>query len=364
MLKQAHTSPWQIQIFRGASDALPAEVAAAWDRLANANGQSTIFQDREFVELWSSYVAVPSGGRLFVCYAKSADGQVEVVLPMVQILGSARSLWAKRVLAAGEPNFDYQEPLVSSRALFAEYRAAFWESFSNALSRIGIARFTVARISADFSPDNAERDASEKSWKTNLAGFHTWESFISTRPKSLRGDIGRQMRRLATTGAVRFHVYEAHEVEQASLDFEEFKSCYQELWYGEPASGLFNRPGLEAWYRSLIEEYLPTGILHFSRLLCGNQVIAWHFGFLHHGVLHWYKPTYRKQFAHLSPGKLLLAKVIEEGIRRGWKAVDYGPGMEPYKLQWANDSAEMFRWEWNYIGGINRIVNWGRRYLS
>jgi CelD/BcsL family acetyltransferase involved in cellulose biosynthesis len=363
MLKEVHSDSWQIQIFRGEPDALPPEVAAAWDRMACENSQSTIFQDRKFVGLWSRHKSSASRGRLFVCYARSADG-VEVLLPMVQIPGSARSLWTRRVLAAGEPNFDFQDPLVSSKERFSERRVVFWEAFRNELVRLGFCRFTIARTHREYLPDYCERDASEQTWKSCLNGFQSLDQFLSARSSNLRGDVNRRIRRINDVGHIEYEVFQPRRVVEAKHELSAMQRSYEELWEGQPAASLFQTPGLDAWYRVLIEQYLPTRTLHFSRLLCGDQVIAWHFGFLHHGVLHWYKPTYGKKFAHLSPGKVLLAKVIEEGILRGWKAVDYGPGMEPYKLQWANESAEMFRWEWSGNTGINRIVNWLRRQRS
>lgn len=361
MLNQVHAIPWQIQIFRGKCDALPPEVAAAWDRLAIADGQSTIFQDRKFVELWSSHKSSATGGRLVVCYAKSAEGELEVVLPMVQIPGTARSLWTRRLLAAGEPNFDFQDPLVSSTERFSENCASFWEAFRNELVRLGFCRFTIARTHREYLPESCQRDASEQTWKSCLNGFQSLDEFLSARSSNLRGDVNRRLRRIKDIGPVVYEVFSPDSVVEANQELKAMQRSYEELWEGQPAASLFRTPGMDCWYRALIETYLPKGTLHFSRLLCGDQAIAWHFGFLHHDVLHWYKPTYGKTFAHLSPGKLLLAKVIEEGIRQGWKAVDYGPGMEPYKLQWANDSAEMFRWEWNDNGGLSWIVNWFRK---
>ncbi len=95
--------------------------------------------------------------------------------------------------------------------------------------------------------------------------------------------------------------------------------------------------------------------------MLNGEPLAWHFGFLHQNVLHWYKPTYRKEYANLSPAKFCLQKVFENGIQQNWSCIDYGPGMEPYKLQWANASFDVFRWEWRRNSNTNRILNFARR---
>lgn len=362
MLNETRSNPWRIKIFRGEPDTLPTEVKSAWDSMSTTDNQSTIFQDRRFVGLWFSEKSVANGGRLVVCYARSTDDQLEAILPMVQIPGSIRSLWTKRLLAAGEPNFDFQDPLVSSRNSFFQRRVTFWEAFRSELAKIGFSRFTIARTHREYLPDHCERDASEQTWKSSLEGFHSLDEFLSARSSNLRGDVKRRLRRINDIGSVEYNIFPPDSIAEASQELNLMQRAYEDLWEGKPAASLFRAPGMATWYRSLIQTYLPTGTLHFSRLLCGGQAIAWHFGFLHHGVLHWYKPTYGKKFASLSPGKILLAKVIEEGVRRGWKAVDYGPGMEPYKLQWATESAQMFRWEWNSSNGISRIVNQVRQH--
>jgi CelD/BcsL family acetyltransferase involved in cellulose biosynthesis len=364
MLKEFQSNSWSLEIFQGEPEMLPQQWAETWDRLACQNTQATIFQEREFVTQWYKDGPGIIDGKFQICLGSHSPSGLQLILPMIQLPRSVASLWIKRCLAAGEPNFDYQEPLVSSGPLFKEHRESFWTAFGKVLFEAGIVRFTSARMSAEVSPRHAQRDASEKAWRSNLADAGTWAAFICTRAKSLRGDISRQLRRLEQKGPVRFLVYQPHEVQQCLSGFEEFKTCYRELWRGQPAERMFLRPGLEAWYRALIATHLPAGRLHFSRLQCGDETVAWHFGFLHHGVLHWYKPTYQKDFSPFSPGKLLLAKVIEEGIRLGWQAVDFGPGMEPYKLHWANESTEMFRWEWNSNRGVNRIVNWVRNRRS
>lgn len=364
MLEEAVTDPWQIQIHRVDERSLPAEIEVAWDRLAADNKQSTIFQDRGFVELWSNHKSRASGGRLLVCYAKSSDEPVEIVLPMVQVPGAARSLWIRRFYAAGEPNFDFQDPLVSSLERFCERRDAFWNGFTKALMTIGCSRFTITRTHREFLPDQCERDASEQTWKSSLGGFESLDHFLSARSSNLRGDVNRRMRKMSAEGSMAYEIFSPDQIGEANAELAVMQRSYEKLWEGQPASSLFHMPGLLAWYRALIAHYLPKGTLHFSRLICGGEPVAWHFGFLHHGVLHWYKPTYRKEYAHLSPGKVLLAKVIEEGIRRGWGAVDYGPGMEPYKQQWGNETSEMCRWEWNSVAGVSGIVDLIRRRWS
>ena len=364
MHNEAQASVWEVKIVSGEPEKLPREVAAAWDRLALDNSQSTIFQDREFVTLWFSHKVRVSGARLLICYAKSTECSLEVVLPMVHLRGSPRSLWTRRLLAAGEPNFDFQEPLVSSKAGFSESCVSFWKTFTAVLIKNGYSRFTIARTHRQVLPDQCERDASKHTWKSSLSGFQSLDQYLVERSSNLRGDVNRRMRRMNDAGIVAFEIFSAAQLHEASQELRVMQQSYEELWKGQPAAALFQTPGTLSWYRALIERYLPTGMLHFSRLLYGGEPIAWHFGFLHHGILHWYKPTYRKNFAHLSPGKVLLAQVIQEGICQGWKAVDYGPGTEAYKQQWANECSDMFRWEWNGNVGISRLVNWVRRHRS
>ncbi len=125
------------------------------------------------------------------------------------------------------------------------------------------------------------------------------------------------------------------------------REAYERLWLNTPSADLFQQPGTFHFYQELLSNHLLDSLVHFSVLRLNGQSIAWHFGFLHRKVLHWYKPTYDVEFRDLSPGKVLLAELVQLGISSNWREIDLGCGTEPYKYDWTSSERKLRKWYWN-----------------
>ncbi len=75
----------------------------------------------------------------------------------------------------------------------------------------------------------------------------------------------------------------------------------------------------------------------FAKLKFGNQTVAYHIGYKYKGHFYYTRPTFDLRFAHLSPGKLLLAELIKREIERGAKIFDLGRGSNEYKYWFGNE---------------------------
>jgi CelD/BcsL family acetyltransferase involved in cellulose biosynthesis len=72
-------------------------------------------------------------------------------------------------------------------------------------------------------------------------------------------------------------------------------------------------------------------IIH-TRLMVGDQPVAWNYGFQFAGSWFWYQPTFDCHFQQYSPGFCLLSKIVEEACDTpGMNFVDLGLGAEGYK---------------------------------
>ena len=76
--------------------------------------------------------------------------------------------------------------------------------------------------------------------------------------------------------------------------------------------------------------------LHLSALRCGDTNVSYGLGFFSDKWLQWYRPTYKIAYHNLSPGKVHIALLLEEGCENHWNGFDFLTGAEPYKLQWSN----------------------------
>ena len=83
------------------------------------------------------------------------------------------------------------------------------------------------------------------------------------------------------------------------------------------------------------------GWVAVTRMMSGDKVFAWNYGFQFAGTWFWYQPTFDSDLEKYSPGFCLLAKVVEEAAENpSFKVVDLGLGTEEYKERFANQSRE------------------------
>ena len=68
-----------------------------------------------------------------------------------------------------------------------------------------------------------------------------------------------------------------------------------------------------------------------SALYAGDELIAAHLGMRNGSVMHWWFPTYNRQFMSYSPGIILLAKLAQAASSLGIERIDLGKGDERYK---------------------------------
>lgn len=84
-----------------------------------------------------------------------------------------------------------------------------------------------------------------------------------------------------------------------------------------------------------------SGWLVLSRMMSGEKVLAWNYGFRFQDTWFWYQPTFDSDLEKYSPGFCLLAKLIEEAaISPSLSIVDLGLGAEQYKERFANQTRE------------------------
>jgi CelD/BcsL family acetyltransferase involved in cellulose biosynthesis len=115
----------------------------------------------------------------------------------------------------------------------------------------------------------------------------------------------------------------------------------------------------EPWARAALHDFHDredpqcTGVL--STLRAGDDVVAIHFGVTRGTILHYWFPAYDSDFAKLSPGLVLLHRMISAAPGHGIKLVDLGRGDQEYKRRLANGE---------YLVAEGRIPVRGRVYRA
>ncbi|HLV85631.1 MAG TPA: GNAT family N-acetyltransferase [Candidatus Sulfotelmatobacter sp.] len=97
------------------------------------------------------------------------------------------------------------------------------------------------------------------------------------------------------------------------------------------------RPERRAFLAELARLLSGSRSILLTRMISGQRVFAWNYGFQFQGTWFWYQPTFDSDLEKYSPGFCLLAKVIEEAAANpSLRIVDLGLGAEDYKERFAN----------------------------
>jgi CelD/BcsL family acetyltransferase involved in cellulose biosynthesis len=84
-----------------------------------------------------------------------------------------------------------------------------------------------------------------------------------------------------------------------------------------------------------------AGWMVCTRMMSGERVFAWNYGFQFHGTWFWYQPTFDSALEKYSPGFCLLSQLVGAAAQdANLQQIDMGLGAEEYKERFANQTRE------------------------
>ncbi|MBI5420019.1 MAG: GNAT family N-acetyltransferase [Deltaproteobacteria bacterium] len=263
-------------------------------------------------------------GFLFLCRRENTGGwellggeQVSDSLGPVVASGQEGTFWAELLRSAGD--------LLSEGPLCLPNLV----EGSPALSLLpGICR------DQGFSFDLAELDRSPY-----ISLPRTFEDYLGGLGKKERHELRRKLRRAAEAEpGLSFRV--TGTPEELSRDFPSFVALHR---MSTPAKRRFMDDRMERFFRKVAEGFFTAGQLRLAFLRGTRGDVASAFQIEYDGALLLYNSGYDPGFGGggMSPGLVLLARCLEDAIRRGLREFDFLRGRERYKYD---------------LGGRDRIV--------
>jgi CelD/BcsL family acetyltransferase involved in cellulose biosynthesis len=323
-------SPISIQLIDRSAD-IPLD-AAAWNSLVARNETNSVFQTYEWFDAW--WRTFGGGHRLFFLVLWR-NGEV---VGFAALMLRRRLLRGSRLEFVGTGNADYQDfvllPEHKEAAMvaicdFLQGHAAQWRSAW--LCNVPAHSSTVVhlqRIGAAHQLHLIDHAVMRCPSLQLQSEGHEAEKLLK------KYSLKRPGNWFASRGEVKFrHVSSASEI-QAMLPvfFDQHVRRYREA----KRASLFEKPKQRSFYLALAAAFHSAGWLLFSVVEFKGQPIAFHFGFDYFGSIVWYKPSFEVAYAEHSPGLLLTRKLIEDGMSRQRRELDFTIGDEPFKDRFAN----------------------------
>ncbi|OEY67756.1 hypothetical protein BG841_15850 [Marinobacter sp. X15-166B] len=144
--------------------------------------------------------------------------------------------------------------------------------------------------------------------------------------------------------------------------FEEFLILNEKRATERGIQSSVARDSFRQHHRRVIEN-LPNARIYCLRL--DGDTIAVVYGFLFAARFFYYQVAHDPAYGHLSPGKVLLFRVMTVCAEQGCKEFNFLQGNEAYKSFWADQSRPLFQlklekdnWRVWLLRRFNRTKNW------
>jgi CelD/BcsL family acetyltransferase involved in cellulose biosynthesis len=302
-----------------------------WDRLLAGSRADTVFLLSDWLRAWHETL-----GR-----------GVDLVLPQVRREGRlvAAAAFARRdgtLEFAGKGPSDYADVVVSSELPPDEAGRMVGRLLDAA--RRAVPGFRVARLArvqrdesvlpgAVFAPSSAYFATEERRVPAPTMDMSAVEDRLAK--KSLK----RHEKSLEKMGALTCET--VREAGRILPQLDEFFDQHVRRWDRTEWPSLFLAEDQRAFYRRFTETLGASGVLRFTAIRLDGKLVAGHYGFHYAGRFTWYKPTYEPGLSKVSPGEVLLKRLLELAREEAAGEFDFTLGDEAFKLRFATRSREV-----------------------
>ncbi len=317
------------------NEILHRDYLARWLSLSQGDvgNPASPFFHPEVVMAWVEGMGGQDRVQPFFLMARSDSGG-SAFLPLARLKTGWKQGWVRRLRPAGDRFFDYHDPCFANAR--SDEMDMFWQELLPRLQGLEgdwHDELDLPRIRFAHARNDTNWQLSDKSPFVKLDAYADFDAYLRSRPKSLRGDARRQIRRLSETGEVAYRVHD-HDSLGEVLDWIPELEREREAKY--PGARLPS-----GYLARLAHGMSPNSPVHCSSITLDGKSISWHIGFCWQGVMYWYVPIYDAAFSAWSPGKIHLYFAIEDAYRTGVHTFDFLRGQETYKAGWTD--SEEFR---------------------
>jgi CelD/BcsL family acetyltransferase involved in cellulose biosynthesis len=285
------------------------DLAAAWDRLAEAASEPNPFAERWCLQS-ALHLLDPERHARLVMVRDGSDGPVIGIMPVAAATHYGR-LPLRHVTGWAHPNHFLGSPLVR-----AGFESLFWSILLGWCDAVPWARtmLHVPRLAEDGPLHCALVDVArvrggeaevvhreERALlDSDLSPTDYWDAAV--RPKK-RKELRRQANRLAEQGEVRFRRWQAGEAIDPWIDA--FLDLEAHGWKGRAGSALASHSDTEAWFRAILAGAAEAGRLDMRALDLDDRPLAMLINFVSPPGGFSFKTAFDEDYARFSPGVLL-----------------------------------------------------------
>lgn len=176
------------------------------------------------------------------------------------------------------------------------------------------------------------KPAEQPPWIALDGGAETFEASLSAKWKS---NLRNREKRIGALGTCVHRIVSGPAADLRSR-LDECFALEASGWKGAEGSAIASHPITRRFYRTIAEDAAAAGTLRLHTLDSGGRLVAFQLDLEEHGVEYVLKIGYEPELSKLSPGGLLLRRVIASAIARGLTRVDLLGDDMPWKRDWTD----------------------------
>jgi CelD/BcsL family acetyltransferase involved in cellulose biosynthesis len=195
--------------------------------------------------------------------------------------------------------------------------------------------------------------------RVEVEDFSRFRDDLARRDPDFVGRVGAGERRLAKKfGAIRFEWHAG----DASAELDRIIAVKREQYRQTGVADSL----AEDWQRGLLRRLLraretsPLCRPVLSTIFAGENWVASHLALTCADTFHIWFPAYDPRFGRYGPGHMLLFKMLEHGVREGFRRFDFGQGEATYKSRYQGEFYPLWK------GAIRRhsLLGYSERALQ
>jgi len=192
----------------------------------------------------------------------------------------------------------------------------------------------------------------------------SWSVFREQISRNTHKRLKRRKNRLDATKAVEFKICRT----QSEIDvaFDALVRLHMLRWKTRGHTGSFGSEDYRLFHQNLVRELLLREQLWLITLEVEGVIVGVEYAFLYKQTLMFFQTGFDPEFAHLSPGHVLMTYAIKTAIESGVERIDMLKGDYQYKASYANEEVRSVNFGF-YSKGLFSVaakMNDYRRYLK
>ncbi len=319
------------------------ELRPAWDELLAQTQGTTFFQSLAWLETFWQFYGHEYGWRLRVLLLEE-DGRPVGILPLAVILEASR---VGRVRVLGYPLNGWgsfygpigPQPAATLEAGLRHIHDSQrdWDVLDLRWVDGGIdqGQTELAMRKAGF---NCQRQVWYSSAQIELNGG--WDRYWASRKSTWRSNVRRCERLLMRHGNVELVRYrplgDVHGDGDPRWDlYEACVELAQRSWQGSSTTGTtLSHASVRDYLQAAHASAAKEGAVDINLLKLDGQPVSYAYNYHFHGWVYGVRSGYDSSIVQDGAGTVLIAKMIEDGCRRGDRLIDLGPNYLECKRNW------------------------------